>query len=75
MLSFEAARLEDAIVEANRYNVVKLRVADPAIADLRITGAYRASDTAGFARALAASFGLGVTTDAHGDIVLDRPTA
>lgn len=75
MLSFDAARLEDAIAEANRYSLAKIRLSDPAIAELRITGAYRASDTAGFARALAASFGLGVTTDAHGDIVLDRPTA
>lgn len=75
MLSFDAARLEDAIAEANRYSLAKIRLSDPATGELRITGAYRASDTAGFARALAASFGLDVTTDAHGDIVLDRPTA
>lgn len=70
MLSFEADRLGAAIAEANRYSTAKIRAADPAIGDLRVTGAYRAGDTTGLARSLATSFDLQMTTDARGDIIL-----
>lgn len=72
MLSFEAVRISDAISEANRYSTAKIRVADPAINELRITGAYRAGDTRDLARSLAASFDLRVTNSPSGDIIIER---
>ena len=72
MLSFDAIPLSDAIATANRYSSAKIRTVDPAIDDLQVTGAYRAGDTQGLARSLAASFDLRLTIHADGDIVLDR---
>jgi transmembrane sensor len=72
MMSFDDVRLGEAIAEANRYSATKIRVADPAIEHLEVTGAYRAGDTQGLARSLAASFDLHIATDARGDMVLER---
>jgi transmembrane sensor len=58
MLAFDETRLADAVAEANRYSTAKIVVADPALNDLRITGAYRAGDIPGFAQSLAGSLGL-----------------
>lgn len=70
MLMFEGARLADAVVEFNRYNQRKLLVAAPAIGDLRITGAFRASDVRRFADAMAASFDLVILDRAGGGLLL-----
>lgn len=70
MLSFDRTRLADALAEANRYSTTPIRLADPALQDLRITGAYRAGDTAGLARSIAGSFALRVDRAPGGGIVL-----
>jgi transmembrane sensor len=57
-LWFERQRLADAVAEFNRYNLRRLAVADPAIADLRIGGAFDATDPEGFVEALERSFGI-----------------
>jgi transmembrane sensor len=70
MLSFDAERLGDALAEANRYNATKISVADPALNNLRITGAYHVENPASFARAVAASLDLDTAADPGGGIVI-----
>lgn len=72
MLSFDAARLGDALSQANRYSAAKIRVADPTLNGLKITGAYRVRDADAFAHALAVSLELKAATQANGDIILSR---
>lgn len=74
MLSFDADRLGDALAQANRYSSAKISVADPALNDLRITGAYHVRKAAAFAHALAVSLDLKVANHSDGNIVLSRPS-
>jgi len=69
MLTFDETRLAEAVAEANRYSTAKITIADPALGDLRITGAYRAGDTPGFAQSVADSLSLRLTR-AQDDLVL-----
>jgi transmembrane sensor len=58
MLQFDDTPLEQALEQVNRRGQPPVRVRDPAIAALRVTGAFRAGDTAGFAESIAAAFEL-----------------
>lgn len=49
---FRDATLASAAQEMNRYTERKLLVADPQVADLRLSGVYRVGDTAAFANAV-----------------------
>lgn len=53
-------RLDEAVIEMNRYSEVKLVLADPAAGGLRVGGFFRIGDSASFARAVAATYGLKV---------------
>ena len=57
-LMFQGEKLSDVVEEVNRYNLRKLQVTDPDIAELRIGGTFQATDPDGFARALGATFGI-----------------
>ncbi|MDH7972534.1 FecR domain-containing protein [Sphingomonas sp. AR_OL41] len=70
MLSFDGAPLEDVVAAANRYSTHKIRLGEPALAGLRVTGTFRATPTDGLAAILAATFNLRVERDAHGDFIL-----
>jgi transmembrane sensor len=70
MLSFDRTPLADAIAAINRYNSTRIVIAAPGIAGLRVTGAFHASDPAGFARAAAAMFGLATARAPDGSIIL-----
>lgn len=72
MLSFDADRLGDVIAQANRYSIIQISVADPALNELKITGAYHVRDAPAFAKALAASLNLNVTPQPSGNIILSR---
>jgi transmembrane sensor len=72
MLEFLNMPIGEAVAEANRYSSRTIRIADPAIAALRVTGTFRAGDTAGLARSLAAAFSLRAEASGEGDIIL-RP--
>jgi len=72
MLVLAATPLGDAIAAINRYNDVQVRLADPALRALKVTGAFRARDPRGFARAVAATFGLAVTAQDGAAITLAR---
>lgn len=71
MLQFDATPLADAAAIANRYSERKIMLAGN-LGSLRVTGAFRAGDTAGLARALAAAFGLTLEQRADGNLVLSR---
>ena len=66
MLEFDDTPLAEAVEQANRHGSTRIRLVDPAIANLRITGAFRAGDTNGFAESVAAAFGLELERSADG---------
>jgi transmembrane sensor len=49
---FDGETLADAAAEMNRYSTVRLEVADPAVAKLRLSGVYRVGDNDAFARSV-----------------------
>ncbi|MBS0632723.1 MAG: FecR domain-containing protein [Verrucomicrobia bacterium] len=69
-LELSATPLRDAVTALNRENTVRLRLSDPALAELRLSGVFRADDAEGFARSLQS---YGVQAERRGDeIVLSR---
>jgi transmembrane sensor len=74
MLEFDAMALGPAIALANRYSEQKIVIGRD-IAQLRVTGAFRAGDTAGLAKALAAAFDLSLRRTAEGNLILSRKGA
>jgi transmembrane sensor len=71
MLQFDGTPLAEAVALANRYSERQIILAGD-LNTLRVTGAFRAGDTAGFARGLAAAFGLSLQQRADGNLVLSR---
>jgi transmembrane sensor len=71
MLEFEATPLAEAVATANRYSERHILLSG-GLGALRVTGAFRAGDTPGLARALAAAFGLSIQQRAGGDLLLSR---
>jgi len=51
-LAFRGQSLESVVVELNRHNRRKLRIADPQTARLRVGGKFRVTDLDGFVAAL-----------------------
>jgi len=62
---FDRVTLAEATAEFNRYNRRQLRIDDPAIAALRIGGAFDATDLASFVAALT-TFGITAQSDSKG---------
>jgi transmembrane sensor len=57
-LRFKGESLEEAVDEFNRYNLERLRIADPRIRGLRVYGTYRARNPEDFARRIRQSLGV-----------------
>ena len=74
MLQFDGTPLADAVALANRYSEQHIILVGD-LTGLRVTGAFRAGDTTGLAKALAAAFGLSVETRANGSLVLSRKSS
>jgi len=72
MLSFDGVPLEVALTEANSYSKTSIRLDDPALRTLRVTGGFKAGDQQALANALAASFGLEAMRDPAGNFLLRR---
>lgn len=70
MLEFDDTRLDEAAALANRYSKVQLRLGNERIRSLRVSGAFRAGDVAGFARSLATAFELRVVRQPDGSLLL-----
>jgi transmembrane sensor len=47
-VTFDNTPLSEAVAELNRYNVRKIAIQDPALADIRIGGSFRATNTDAF---------------------------
>jgi transmembrane sensor len=71
MLQFDGTPHAEAVTIANRYCERRIVLAGD-LHGLRVTGAFRAGDTAGLARALAAAFGLSLEQRPDGNLVLSR---
>lgn len=69
MLQFDATPLGEAVAAANRYSE-RLIIIRGNLHQLRVTGAFRAGDTAGLAKALAAAFNLSLAQTADGKLIL-----
>lgn len=70
LLAFDGARLDEVLADTNRYTQQKVRLAEPALGELRVTGAFRPAPASQLAGRLATAFGLEATVVASGDIVL-----
>ena len=70
MLEFGDTRLDEAAALANRYGKVQLMLGDEHIRSLRVSGAFRAGDIAGFAQSLATAFDLRVVRQPDGNLLL-----
>ena len=62
-LAFENTPLDAAVAEFNRYNKLKIIIADPKLADLRIGGHFRSTNTDGFLWLLQTGFPVSVEKD------------
>jgi transmembrane sensor len=71
MLQFDRTPVAQAVALANRYSPRHIILAGD-VSPLRVTGAFRAGDPDGFAKALAQAFGLSLRRSAEGDLVLSR---
>jgi ferric-dicitrate binding protein FerR (iron transport regulator) len=72
MLEFDSARLASVVELANGYSETKIQLSG-AIGELRVTGAFRAGDPEGLAKALSAAFRLSLARSAKGNFVLKAP--
>ena len=71
MLQFDGTPLADAVALASRYSNRHIIISGD-LSALRVTGAFRAGDTVGLAKALAAAFGLTLRQSADGNLILSR---
>jgi transmembrane sensor len=71
MLQFDGTPIADAVALANRYSERRIILVGDLNA-LRVTGAFRAGDTRGLAKVLAAAFGLWLQQRPDGNLVLSR---
>ncbi|HEX8223738.1 MAG TPA: FecR domain-containing protein [Allosphingosinicella sp.] len=74
MLQFDDLPLAEAVEQVSRYGRPPVRLGDPGLGALRVTGAFRAGDTSGFAESVAAAFGLEVDRDRDGSLRLRQRT-
>jgi transmembrane sensor len=72
MLQFAGIPIEAAVTVANRYSNRKIIISDD-VAQLRVSGAFRAGDTPGLAKALATAFHLSLSLDPGGNLILSNP--
>ncbi|MES2326205.1 MAG: FecR domain-containing protein [Pseudomonadota bacterium] len=71
MLQFDGTPLAEAVALANRYSQRHIILVGDLKA-VRVTGAFRAGDTRGLAKALAAAFSLSLQQRADGSLILSR---
>lgn len=71
-LVFHDARLADAIEEINRYAETKVRLADPSLADLPVSGSFLVGDSVSIVTALAAVLPLRVSSDGRDTLLFRR---
>lgn len=73
MIEFDDTPLADAVEQINRHAAKPIRLADPALGELRVTGAFRVGDAEEFAESVAAALGLEVERGRDGGLWLRHP--
>ena len=73
-LIFDHTPLRDAIAEFNRYSSRKITIATPEAGAIPVGGIFRISDSKSFARAVAETYNLELTSRGN-DLILDRADA
>jgi transmembrane sensor len=68
-ITFDNAPLAEAVAELNRYNARKIVIQDAAVADIRIGGSFRATNTDAFLELLQSGHSIVVEREA-GNIIL-----
>jgi transmembrane sensor len=68
-VAFDDTPLKEAVAEMNRYSTMRLQIEDPSAAAIRVSGIFRAGDSANFAQAVAKTYRLQVR-DQGGDVIL-----
>ena len=66
--------LREAVHELNRYSSYPIVLGDPALGDLRLNGVFKTGDGLGFARTIAAIYGLNVIEEQRGARIEHRPS-
>jgi transmembrane sensor len=74
LLVFTGDSLAKASEEFNRYNTTKLRVVDPAAAELRVAGTFRATNVEAFLRLLEQGFPVSIVRSADTVTITTRPS-
>ena len=74
-LSFERTPLADVVAQANRYSVRKIRLSDPALGALQVSGVFKMGAPRELAASLAALFSLRLVNKDGGDIELAPASA
>jgi len=69
-LAFHDRRLDDLLDEMNRYSSTQLRLGDPALAGLKVSGSFHAGDQDALAQALARGWRLRVVRTAANELTL-----
>lgn len=72
MLALDGGPLGEAVAAINRYNRIQIRLAEPELARLSVAGAFQVRNPDAFARAVAATFGLGIDRSDPGVLLLRR---
>jgi len=69
-LTFKDRRLGDLLEEMNRYSPMKIRVADPALSRLQVSGVFRAGDQSSLLQALQAGWSMRSTRVSPDEVIL-----
>lgn len=69
-LIFDDEALAAAIAEINRYSSRRVRIGDPRLGTLRMSGVYRIGEVSDFVTSVSEYFSLRVEVDSRGDYVL-----
>ena len=73
-IAFAQRRLDELLVDINRYSTRPIRLADPSMGTQKVSGVFDVRDQQGLLDALAAGWGLVAVRDAGDEIVLQRRT-
>ncbi|MEJ1965033.1 MAG: FecR domain-containing protein [Gammaproteobacteria bacterium] len=69
----DKTRLLDAVEEMNRYSAVKLVLDDPVVAEIRVSGIFRAGDSVRFAQAVGEAYHLAVDHEPRRIVISASP--
>lgn len=75
-VQFSGTSLHEAVAEMNRYADKPIRIGDPSLKDLKISGVFFTDGSNGFLRALSSLHGLEIQLGHEGEeVILQRPRA